>query len=83
MNHYLFLARSITHAQEMARVLEQAGIRVKTRRAGAGMTERGCGYSLEISENNFSQAKDALKESGKLPVKIFFVSNNRRQEVAV
>lgn len=83
MNHYLFLARSITHAQEMARVLEQSGIRVKTRRAGAGMTERGCGYSLEIPEGSFSQAREALKESGKLPVKIFFVTNNGRQEVAV
>ena len=47
------------------------------------MTERGCGYSLEIPEGSFSQAREALKESGKLPVKIFFVTNNGRQEVAV
>lgn len=83
MNHYLFLARSITHAQEMAKVLEQGGIRVKIRRAGAGMTERGCGYSLEIPENRFSQAKDTLNASGKQPVKMFYVSNGKRQEVTV
>lgn len=82
MNHYLFLARSITHAQEMAKILEQSGIHTRVRRAGADMTERGCGYSLEIPENRFSQAKDALKESGRGPAKIFFVSNGKRQEVA-
>lgn len=81
MNHYLFLARSVTHAQDMAKVLGQSGIHVKVRRAGPGMSERGCVYSLEVAENRFAQAKQALKESGKLPVKVFFVSNGKRQEV--
>ena len=31
MSFYLFLARSITHAQEMAKVLEQSGIYTKVR----------------------------------------------------
>ena len=53
MSFYLFLARSITHAQEMAKVLEQSGIYTKVRRAGSDMTERGCGYSLEISQTRF------------------------------
>ena len=81
MNHYLFLARSITHAQDMAKVLEDAGIPVKIRRAGPGMTERGCGYSMEIAESRFLQAQDALVRSGKKPVKIFRVSGGRREEV--
>ena len=83
MSFYLFLARSITRAQEMAKVLEQAGIYTKVRRAGSDMTERGCGYSLEISQTRFLQALDALKESGKRPVKVFLVSGGKRQEVAV
>lgn len=83
MSFYLFLARSITHAQEMAKVLEQSGIYTKVRRAGSDMTERGCGYSLEISQTRFLQALDALKESGKRPVKVFLVSGGKRQEVAV
>lgn len=48
MDYYLFAARSVTHAQRMARLLSDAGISAKIRRAGAAITERGCGYTLEI-----------------------------------
>jgi len=83
MNYYLFLARSVTHAQDMANVLGKAGIGVSIRRAGPAMTERGCGYSLQVSENKFSQAVRTLKDSGRMPVKAFFVSGNERREVAL
>ena len=81
MNHYLLLARSVTNAQEMAKVLENAGVYAKIRRASPGMTERGCGYSLEVAEQRFTQAQDALLLSGKRPVKVFFVSGGKRREV--
>ena len=48
MDYYLFAARSVTHAQRMTRLLSDAGISAKIRRAGAAITERGCGYTLEI-----------------------------------
>ena len=83
INHYLFLARSVTNAQDMARVLENEGIHVRIRRAGPGMTERGCGYSLEVAEQKFSQAKNALMRSGKKPVKVFFVSDGERREIGL
>ena len=83
MNHYLFLARSVTNAQEMAKVLENAGVHTKIRRASPGMTERGCGYSLEVAEQRFLQAQDALLRSGMKPVKVFFVSGGKRREVEV
>ena len=51
MDYYLFAARSVTHAQRMARLLSDAGISAKIRRAGAAITERGCGYTLEIWKN--------------------------------
>ena len=35
MDYYLFAARSVTHAQRMARLLSDAGISAKIRRAGA------------------------------------------------
>ena len=81
MNHYLFLARSVTNAQELAKVLENAGVPTKIRRAGPGMSERGCGYSLEVAEQRFVQAQDALLRSGKKPVKVFHVSGGQRREV--
>lgn len=83
MNHYLFLARSVTNAQELAKVLENADVPTKIRRASPGMTERGCGYSLEVSEQRFARAQDALLLSGKKPVKVFFVSDGKRREVEV
>ena len=81
MNHYLFLARSVTNAQEMAKVLENAGVHTKIRRASPGITERGCGYSLEVAEQRFLQAQDALLRSGMKPVKVSFVSGGKRREV--
>ena len=71
MDYYLFAARSVTHAQRMARLLSDAGISAKIRRAGAAITERGCGYTLEI------------RAGGVLPVKVLFVSDNGMQEVAL
>ena len=52
MDYYLFVARSVTHAQQMAGVLSGAGVSAKIRRAGSGVTGRGCGYTLEISRRN-------------------------------
>ena len=46
MDYYLFAARSVTHAQQMAGVLSGAGIGARIRRAGADVTGRGCGYTL-------------------------------------
>ena len=44
MDYYLFAARSVTHAQRMARLLSDAGISAKIHRAGAEITARGWGY---------------------------------------
>ena len=56
MDYYLFAARSVTHAQRMARLLSDAGISAKIRRAGAAITERGCGYTLEIPRRHARHA---------------------------
>ena len=43
MERYLLVARSITHAQQMMKVLDRAGIRTRVLRASAELTGRGCG----------------------------------------
>ena len=43
MDYYLFAARSVTHAQRMARLLSDEGVPVKIRRAGNAITGHGCG----------------------------------------
>ena len=83
MDYYLFAARSVTHAQRMARLLSDAGISAKIRRAGAAITERGCGYTLEIPRRHAARAMQACRAGGVLPVKMLFVSDDGMQEVAL
>ena len=73
MDYYLFAARSVTHAQRMARLLSDAGISAKIRRAGAAITER----------RHAARAMQACRAGGVLPVKMLFVSDDGMQEVAL
>ena len=83
MDHYLFTARSITHAQSMAQALEHSGINVRIRRIGSGVTKSGCGYTLEVPGRHFSAASELLRAAGQRPVKIFHVVNGARNEVVL
>lgn len=83
MEYYLFLARSVTHAQRMAKVMSAAGVSSKIRRAGAGFSERGCGYTLQIPQRSFVRAGEACRAGGVLPVKVFYVSGETKQEVTL
>lgn len=82
MDHYLFTARSITHAQQMAKTLERGGIPIKMRRVGTAVTKSGCGYTLEIPGRKYAQALDLLREAGQRPIKVLHVSNGEQREVA-
>lgn len=81
MDHYFFTARSVTHAQQMARALEQAGIGVRVRRAGAGLSDRGCAYALEISTKNYLRARRQLAEKRLYPVRVFLQEGGTLREV--
>ena len=64
MERYLLVARSITHAQQMMKVLDRAGIRTRVLRASAELTGRGCGYTLEVAERNYAAAIRRLMRQG-------------------
>ena len=83
MDYYLFVARSVTHAQRMAGALSEAGVFARIRRAGAGVSERGCGYTLEVPQRSFARAREACRAGGVLPTRILFVSGGTKQEVAL
>ena len=68
MERYLLVARSITHAQQMMKVLDRAGIRTRVLRASAELTGRGCGYTL--GERNYAAAIRRLQDAQVEPVKI-------------
>lgn len=77
MEHYLLIARSITHAQQMSRALERIGIPARIRRAGANITGRGCGYTLEIGARYLDRAVAALDTPALRPLQVISASSGR------
>lgn len=83
MDHYLITARSITHAQRMAQILERAGIPVTMRRVGRELTKSGCGYTLQIPQRRYALAIETLRGAGVRPVRVFSVAGGVMHEVTV
>lgn len=82
METYLLIARSVTHAQQMMHILERGGIRTKVQRAGGGLTQKGCGYSLRIHSKSYVAAMEKLRSAGEKPVKIFLDRDGERTEIS-
>jgi hypothetical protein len=64
MDVLLLMAGSITHAQRMAAMLENRGIRAAIARAPAGVDPRGCGYGVKIRRADGAQALELLRHVG-------------------
>ena len=64
MDVLLLMAGSITHAQRMAAMLENCGLRASIARAPAGVDPRGCGYGVKIRRVYGTQALDVLRHAG-------------------
>lgn len=64
MEYVLLMAGSITHAQRMAAVLENRGIRSFIARAPEGTDPRGCGYGVRLPREKAAQAQDLLRRAG-------------------
>ena len=83
MDYYLFAARSVTHAQRMARRILTGTPSSLNSRAGNAITGHGCGYTLEVSAKYFARAAQACRAGGVLPVKALLSSNGTMREVAL
>ncbi|MBQ0038232.1 MAG: DUF3343 domain-containing protein [Clostridiales bacterium] len=81
MDDYLFVARSITQAQRMSRVLEQCGIRTSMLRAPVGLTDRGCSYAVRIRGEQFDTARQCLRTAALQPFHIFHREEGVYREV--
>ena len=64
MDALLLMAGSITHAQRMAAMLENRGIRATIVRAPAGVDPRGCGYGVKLFRADGAQALELLRHVG-------------------
>ena len=72
MPYYLFMSRSITHAQRMSRALERVGITARFFRPPMGLTDRGCSYAVRVSANAMPAALQRLQEEGMRPMRVFY-----------
>ena len=81
MEHYLIIARSVTYAQRMQRVLGRAGIRSRIFRAPRDLTDRGCAYAVQISDSDLTAALTALHRESLDPVQIFLTQRGTFREV--
>lgn len=81
MAYYLLLSRSITHAQRMSGILEQAGISAGVFRPPLGLSDRGCGYAVRVGESRFQLALARLQQHDLLPVRIMLYKDGAYSEV--
>ena len=77
------LARSVTYAQRMQRVLLRSGLRCQIARAPRDLTDRGCAYVLRVAAPDLSQALIALHRESLDPVQIFLYQHGSYQEVGI
>lgn len=71
MLYYLIVCRSLTFAQRTAAVLERSGIAAHILRTPGKLSDRGCSYSVKLSQKNLSQALVVLRRVDLTPRQIF------------
>ena len=81
MEHYLILARSVTLAQRMQRVLDRAGLSCRVYRAPRDLTDLGCAYALRLSTRDLSRALVVLHGEGLDPIQVFLYQSGLYREV--
>ena len=81
MDYYLIMARSVTFAQRMQKVLEQAGIRCQIFRAPRDLTNMGCAYAVRLGVGDLVRALSELHRVSLDPVQIFLHQHGQFREV--
>lgn len=82
MEEYLITARSVTHAQRMAQLLERTGVRAALARTPVGLTGKGCGYVLRLrGRTRVEAALRLLRQAGFAPVQVFVRQDDGYKEV--
>lgn len=81
MEHYLLIARSVTHAQRMEKALEEAGVRCAVLRAPAEINRKGCSYAVRIAGNWLAKAREILSAMKVQPIHIYEKTDQGYKEV--
>ena len=84
MEYYLMIARSVTYAQRIERVLSRAGIRSLVFRAPLELTkDEGCAYAVRIEQNAMQTAARLLRENNLSLVRVLRANADGIREVAL
>ena len=81
MEYYLFIARSVTHAQRMARALDRCGVSAAVLRAPTGLSKIGCAYAVRLRRSQADAALDCLRRAQLTPEHIYVREENGYREV--
>ena len=84
MEYYLIIARSVTYAQRIERVLSRAGIRTLVFRAPLELTKgEGCAYAIRLIPDEMPTARQLLLENGLYQVRLLKTDVSGVWEVAL
>lgn len=81
MEHYLLIARSVTHAQRMETALRSAGVWGTILRAPTQINPKGCSYAVRIHATHMDAARDVLTAMKVPPIHIFAKTSDGYREV--
>ena len=82
MEYYLIIARSVTYAQRIERVLSRAGIRALVFRAPLELTkDEGCAYAVRIPLKAMPEAWEVLRKNKLDQVRIWISDADGIREV--
>lgn len=76
MLYYLIVCRSLTYAQRTAAVLERSGIPAHLLRTPEGLSQRGCSYSVKLSERRLKEALLALNRAELTPTHLYLTQGD-------
>lgn len=83
MDYVIMIARSVTQAQRMLRLLEQCGIRAQIFRTPMGLTELGCSYAVKLRRDRLREALDCIGRVGLRPLSIYSDGPDGYREVFI
>ena len=82
MEQYWIIARSVTYAQRMERVLATAGIRTRIFRAPRELSNLGCAYAVELT-GGVNPALAILRSAGLYPAKLYLLQQGKYVELSL
>lgn len=83
MEHYLLIARSVTHAQRMEKALRDAGVRGTILRAPTQINPKGCSYAVRVDASRIEAVREILLDTKVPPIHVYAKSSDGYREVAL